>query len=103
MEGRLDVALVSESSCGRIFLASRNDVIEAHMSGSCINSIAGYPPPAALCDRPPYSGAARAFNVGFKRLRLSHVDSRLRRIDGYGGRVLLGDALSWSRGEGNGT
>jgi hypothetical protein len=42
-----------------------------------------------------------AFDDGFKRLRLSNVDSRLRRIDGYGGRALL-DALSWSRGEGNG-
>ena len=39
---------LGDSFCAGIFLTSRNDVIEAHMSGSCINSIFGYAPAANI-------------------------------------------------------
>jgi hypothetical protein len=71
------------------------------MVGSCIDSIFGYAPSVALSNRLSYSSAVSAFDDGFKRLRLSHVDSCLGRIDRYGGRH-LSDALGWSRGEQNG-
>jgi hypothetical protein len=70
------------------------------MSGSRINSIFGYAPAVALFNRPSYSSAVSAFNDGFKRLRLSNVDSRLRRIDGYGDRVLLDTSIMHGLGHG---
>jgi hypothetical protein len=71
------------------------------MSGSCIDSIFGDASSVALSNRPSNSSAASAFDDGFKRLRLSHVDSCLGRIDRYGERP-LSDTLWWSRGERNG-
>ena len=58
-----------DSFCGGIFLGSRSDVIKAHMTRSCINSIFGYAPAVALFNRPSYSSAMSAFNDGFKSLR----------------------------------
>ena len=58
-----------DSFCGGIFLGSRSDVIKAHMTRSCINSIFGYAPAIALFNRPWYSSAMSAFNDGFKSLR----------------------------------
>src|SRR2546430_14129614 len=100
-DGLVRTLTFGDRFCGAIFLTSRNDVIKTHMAGSCINSIFGYAPTVALFNRPSYSSALSALNDGFKRLRLSHVDGRLTRIDGYGGRVLLG-TLWWSRSERNG-
>jgi hypothetical protein len=86
---------LSDSSCAWISLASSNDVIDTHVSGRCINSIFRYASTILLLNSPSYSNAISTFNDGRKPLHLANVDSRLRRIDGYGDRCLL-DTLAWS-------
>ena len=91
----------SASLCAGTLLASRNDVIKTHVSRRCVNSVFGYAAAVLLRNRPAYSSAMSAFNDGFKPLLLANVNSRLRRIDGYGGCAPI-DTLLWGRGKGKG-
>jgi hypothetical protein len=91
-----DHRYLSDSSCAWIGLATSNDVIDTHVSGRCINSIFRYASTILLLNSPSYSNAISTFNDGRKPLHLANVDSRLRRIDGYGDRCLLHTlARSW--------
>jgi hypothetical protein len=70
-------------------LASRDNVVDTHDSGRCINTGVGYASTIFFLNTPSYSGAAVPFDQSGKSLHLSDVYCRLRRIDSEMKRRLL--------------